>query len=135
MNCMEEGRIGEKIIREYFASKNIKHFQIDWMTDEEDEFRLNEIKYQEVFKPPPFYGHGLPKYQVEARMNFYHRTRIPPYFYVVEKSEYEKKEGHHLIWMQSFIILEIGKYIDTKGMDRRRVYEIDSFKKIYFAKE
>jgi len=133
----EDGRIGERIVREYFASKGITHFQIDWMTYEEEEYRLNEVKYQEIFVPGsncPFYGHGLPPRQVKARMDFFARTRIVPYLYVVEKSNHEKKEGHHLIWFQSLINLEMGKHVDTQGKDPRRVYDIRGFNKIYFAK-
>jgi len=135
LNQTEEGRIGEKIVREYLISKGAKFFQIDWMSYEDEEYRLNEVKHQEIFKPPPFYGHGLPEWQIKTRMEFYQRTRIVPYLYVVEKSDYEKREGYHLIWMQSLITLEMRKYKDTKGMNPRRVYDIDSFEKIYFKKE
>lgn len=131
----EEGRIGEKIVREYLKSMGAKILQIDWMSYEEGKYRLNEVKYQEIFKPPPFYGHGLPAWQIEARMDFFHRTRIIPWLYVVEKSDYEKKVGFHLIWLQSLVALEMGKCVDTEGANPRRIYNIESFNKIYFAKK
>jgi len=131
---IEDGRIGESIIRQYFISKGIKLFQIDWMTHEDGEDRLNEVKYQEIFEPPPFYGHGLPKWQIKDRLDFFTRKRIVPFLYVVEKSDYGRKKGHHLIWSQSLIVLEIGRYMDTGGSKPRRVYDIRSFNKIYFVK-
>jgi len=131
---IEDGRIGESIIRQYFISKGIKLFQIDWMTHEDGEYRLNEVKYQEIFEPPPFYGHGLPKWQIKDRLDFFTRKRIVPFFYVVEKSDYKKKERYHLIWSQSLITLEMGKHVDTWGEDPRRVYDIRSFNRTYFAK-
>ncbi len=133
-NKIEEGQIGENIIREYFKFKNIKHFQIDWMTYEDGDYRLNEVKHQEVFIPPPFYGHGLPMWQIKARIDFFTKARIIPYLYIVEKSDYEKKETNYLIWSQSLIALELGEYWDTKGEKPRRIYNIKNFNKIYFPK-
>lgn len=135
LNHIEEGKIGEKIIREYLIFKGAKLLQIDWMSYEEEEYRLNEVKYQEIFTPPPFYGHGLPTWQIKARMDFYHRTRIEPWLYIVEKSDYERKKGYHLIWKQSLIVLEMKNFEDTKGEKSRRIYKIDGFEKIYFKKE
>ena len=131
---IQEGREGEKIIREYLISKGAEMLQIDWMSYENKEYRLNEVKHQEIFTPPPFYGHGLPVWQVNARMNFYHRTRIEPWLYIVEKSEYKKKEFFNLIWLQSLINLEMCEYVDSKGQKPRRVYNIKSFEKVYFKK-
>jgi len=135
LDNIKEGRIGEEIIRKYLKSRGAEILQVDWMSYEEEEYRVNEAKYQEIFKPPPFYGHGLPIWQIKARMDLYYRKRIIPYLYVVEKSDYEKKECYHLIWMQSLIALEMGEYKDTKGEKPRRVYNIVSFEKIYFKKE
>lgn len=131
------GREGEKIIREYLQSIGAKIHQIDWMSLFKDKYRLIEAKHQDIYLPGsncPFYGTGLPPWQVRARMEFYRRTGIVPYLYVVEKSDYEKKEGYHLIWKQSLPILEATKYKDTESHDSRRVYDIENFNRIYFAK-
>lgn len=90
-----------------------------------------------IYQHKPGYNSVIIKRAKEdaARMDFFHRTRIVPYLYVVEKSDYEKKEGHHLIWSRSLIILEMGEYYDTKGKELRRVYNIKSFNKIYFEKK
>lgn len=142
MDCIEEGRIGQETIGRYLNSKDAKYFQVDWMVFKDGKYRLIEVKNQEIFKPGmvgklywDHYGHGLPPKQVEARMAFYHSTRIVPWLFVVEKSDYEKKEGHHLIWFQSLIALEMGEQAETKGAKPRRVYDIKNFNKIYFTKK
>jgi len=38
--------------------------------DKTGEYAVAEVKYQAIFKPHPFYGHGLPDYQVKARLDF-----------------------------------------------------------------
>ena len=132
-DILEAGQTGEKIIRQYLKSISVDAiFQADWIVKYEGEYRLIEAKHQEVFTPPPFYGHGLPKWQIDARLNFYHSTRIVPYLFVVEKSDYQSKEGHALIWHQSLIVLEISNYIDSRGNKPRRIYDIAGFKKTYF---
>jgi hypothetical protein len=133
VDIQEIGRHGEKILREYFKSIKVEAlFQADWIIFINHEYRLIEVKHQEIFSPPPFYGHGLPRWQVEARIKFYKETRIKPYLFIVEKSDYGKRSGHSLIFCQSLIALELGNYHDTFGEKPRRIYEIGLFKKIYF---
>jgi hypothetical protein len=132
MSIDKIGHEGELIILNYLKSIGAKNiFQADWIAEIDGEYRIIESKHQDIFRPPPFWGTGLPEYQVRARMAFYTATRIKPYLYVVEKSDYDKKENHHLIWSQSFIRLEMGEYKDTQGENRRRIYDISSFDKTY----
>jgi len=138
-----EGKTGEGIIRGYLKSMGAKIHQVDWMgLFPDNKYREIEVKYQEIFTPGKVggfhwdhHGTGLPYWQVEARMDFYKNTGIVPWLFVVEKSNYEKKEGHHLIWTASLPDLERKEHRDTTGADPRRVYNIESFNKIYFAKK
>lgn len=115
-----EGMEGETIIRNIFKNQGRKFFQVDLVSLLDGNYEIDEIKNQEIFKPPPFYGHGLPRWQVDARIKFYGITGIIPYLYIINKNS-------NIICYQSFIELEKGDHYDTKGIKPRRVYPIENF--------
>lgn len=126
----EIGKEGEQIAVQYFKEKKIQiQFQADKLIKENGVWKLYEIKHQKVFVPPPFYGHGLPPWQVKSRLEFYKETRIEPFLFIVELSDYGfcGIEGYKTIWIASLIKLEMTNYFDTPGDDRRRVYAIKHF--------
>jgi len=119
-----EGREGEKVIRKIFRDSKIEYFQADLLFKVGDVWNLAEIKYQEKFKPPPFYGHGLPPYQIDQRIKFFHEIGITPYLFIVDKND-------EIIYWQSMIKLMEGKYFDTSGNKPRRIFPIENFMQWY----
>jgi len=115
-----EGLKGEKIIRDYFKNNNIKFFQIDLMAKIENEWHLIEVKRQEAFEPPPFYGHGLPKWQIDARLKFQEETGIYAILYIVDKN-------NNTIYYQYMDLLLKGKQFQTKGASPRIIFPIENF--------
>ncbi len=115
-----EGFEGESKIRDFLTTKKIKYFQVDLIALCKEKYILIEVKNQEKFEAPPYDGHGLPSWQVEARLEFYKATNIEPFLFVIEKNT------NHLYW-QSFIKLEEGEHFDTSGAKPRRVYPLTSF--------
>jgi len=126
----EIGKEGEQIAREFLAKKDVL-FQADWIGKEKGEWRLYEIKHQKIFEPPPFYGHGLPKWQIKARLEFFKDTRVKPFLFIIELGKYgkHKTKGFKTIWIASLIELEMTNYFDTKGPKFRRIYNIEYFEK------
>ena len=118
------GKIGEQKVREYFKNviKVESIFQIDWVVLINGEYFLIEVKHQELFKKPPFDGHGLPIYQVTARMEFYKKTGIRPILFVIEKN------NPNVFYYQLLDKLEKTPYYDTEKSGRR-IYNIKYFKK------
>ena len=115
-----EGLKGERIIRDYFKKKNIKFFQIDLMAKIENKWHVIEVKRQEVFKPPPFYGHGLPKWQIDARLKFQEETGIYAILYVIDKES-------NIIYYQYMDLLLKGKQYQTTGLSPRIIFPLENF--------
>lgn len=115
-----EGLDGESTIRDYFSKNGIPHMQVDLIYRENGIYKLAEIKHQEPFMPPPFKGHGLPVWQIEARLKLYNETNIEPWLFVVDKTD----TG---IYYQSFLELLKSKYFDTQGAKPRRVFPLSAF--------
>jgi hypothetical protein len=120
MGIQSEGIEAEQWLLNEFRKKGIMCFQPDAISFENDEYILNEIKHQEIFSPPPFFGHGLPLWQINARIGFWRLTGIKVKLIVKEK-------GTDKIYWQWLDILEAGKHIDTRGLKPRRIYLIDNF--------
>lgn len=99
--------------------------QVDWIFPLSGKYYLVEVKHQEIFTPPPFYGHGLPKWQIRSRLKFYQDTGIRPILIVIEKPMKE-------IYIQYLDKLNSNEnnYFDTNGKKPRRIYNINKFKNI-----
>lgn len=116
----EIGFIGERKIRDLLTSRRIKYFQADIIFEEKGLWYLGEIKCQEPFKAPPFDGHGLPPWQVEARIRFCEQKQIIPVLFVVDTLS-------NLIYYQDLRKLHNGtKFISHTG--KRVIYPLESFK-------
>ena len=120
MGIQEEGIEAEQWLLNELRGKCTKVFQPDAISLEDGEWVVNEVKHQERFTPPPFEGHGLPKWQVEARLWFYEATDIRPILFIIEKPT-------NLIFYQFLDVLEKSEYFDTKGMKPRRIYNLKYF--------
>lgn len=125
MGIKEDGDEGERKIGKLLETKGFKRFQVDWIGKKDGKYYLFEVKNQERFKAPPFDGQGLPKYQVEARLEFEKETNIKAILIVLDK---ETKEVFYQLL--SKLNENPNNYIDTKGLKQRRVYKLDLFKKL-----
>lgn len=124
-NIRDVGTTGEWValeaIKKIFKSDG-PVMQVDWIFPFKDKYYLVEVKHQEMYLAPPFNGHGLPKWQVNSRLEFYEGTGIRPILVVIEKPCLG-------IYYQYLDILNSSEtnYFDTKGSKPRRVYKIDKF--------
>ena len=114
---------GEGEVREYFKSIGVKFMQVDLMFNKNGKWYLAEIKTQEKFKAPPFDGHGLPEWQIEARIQFYNDTGIEPFLIVKDNED-------RCLYIGSILKLMQKEKIITKGKKPRVVFNINGFTKI-----
>lgn len=124
MSINEEGRVGEEKARQTLIKWKYPHQQIDWLVGPIGEKKIYffvEVKYQEMFKAPPFDGHGLPVKQVEKRMGVYNNLGLATLFMVFEK-------GTNIMYRAWLHELEKTDYFDT-SIKGRRIYNIKSFEK------
>ena len=121
MSITEQGRIGETMARTILKDGfGAEIFQPDWMAYKDGTYYVVEVKYKELFQPPPFWGQGLGVRQVRARMKFYKDTGIRCLFLVITKPENET------CW-QWLDVLEGTKHITTRN--GIRIYNINEFTK------
>lgn len=120
MTIEQDGRFGERLAYDFFKKRGLAFFQADWIAKFGEDYCLYEIKHQEPFEPPPFWGHGLPLWQVQARLSFQEATGIRACLLI-----FDKKTG--ATYSQFLDELEQGRYLDTRGKKPRRVYPIASF--------
>ena len=124
MGITQDGIDGEQALFSLLKSKDMKFFQPDAIGYKNGCYYVFEVKHQERFTPPPFGGHGLPKWQVKARIEFQRVTRIPCIFVVFDKQTKE-------IFYQRLDRLEKSRnFIDTHGLKPRRIYNLVEFKKV-----
>ena len=79
-----------------------------------------EIKHQECFKKPPFDGHGLPKWQIDARLKFQEDTGIRALLFIVDKMT-------SVIYWQYMDELIKGKSYQTSGKNPRIIFPLESY--------
>lgn len=127
MGIKEDGIKGERLLFNYLRNiKKVKFLlQADAIYELNSELCIAEVKHQEHFVAPPFDGHGLPLWQIKARLKFQNETGIRAVLYVFEKPF----DTTHTLYWQYFDVLENGKWFDTHGLQPRRVYKIESFLK------
>lgn len=122
MGIQKEGIEAEQWLLKIFRDNNIECFQPDAISLEHGQYVLNEVKHQEYYESPPFDGHGLPKWQIEARLHFYNLTGIRCRLVIKDK-----KTG--VVYWQWFDELELGDFYDTEGDNKRRVYPLTNYRK------
>jgi hypothetical protein len=121
------GLEGEEIIRKYLMNEKIPFMQVDIMFKENDNWYCGEIKTQEIFKSPPFDGHGLPQWQINRRIQFYNDTGVIPIFFVYDLEE-KCIYYHNLLYLNTKVNKD--QVFRTKGKKPRTIYNINLFKRI-----
>ena len=97
--------------------------QVDWLGQRNGEWIKFEVKAQEPFEPPPFEGHGLPRWQIESSQKLLEDKQIRTILMI--------KDLKNKIWVSQFLdVLEKGDYHDTYGLSPRRVYPISNFEEV-----
>lgn len=81
---------------------------------------LIEAKDQDVFEPPPFFGHGLGKRQRDVYMDVWRRVRLATLLWVVD----ERAGVEHMGFLH---LLERGPLYETTGPEPRIIYPLTSF--------
>lgn len=84
MTIYELGEEGEAQARLLLKANGFTLTKPDWFGKKNDKWVAFEIKRKERYKPPPFEGHGLDKYQVEQRLDMFNKHNLRPYFMVWE---------------------------------------------------
>ena len=115
-----EGLKGEKKIRNYFIKKKIHFLQADLMAKIRGKWHIIEIKYQEAYEPPPFMGHGLPRWQIQARLDFQEENDIRAMLFIVDKKT-------NIIYWQYMDELLKGDHFQTKGKNPRLIFPLESY--------
>jgi len=125
MSITTAGHFGEQFSREWLLSHGYSRlFQPDWIASNGKIWIIVEAKHQDRYSPPPFTGHGLPRWQVEARLNFQKIFNIRAMLLILDKGTKE--------WFWQWLdILENGQHFDTNGNQSRRIYPIINFHKEY----
>ena len=121
------GLEGEEIIRKYLMNEKIPFMQVDIMFKENDNWYCGEIKTQEIFKSPPFDGHGLPQWQINRRIQFYNDTGVIPIFFVYDLEE-KCIYYHNLLYLNTKVNKD--QVFRTKGEKPRTIFNINLFKRI-----
>ena len=123
MGITQEGIDGEQKLFKLLHDQGFNFFQSDAIGEKDNKFYVFEAKHQARFKPPPFEGHGLPRWQVDARLNFEKRTGIGTIFVVFDKETNE-------VFVVNLRVLNEKEFFDTHGDKPRRIYPIKNFKNI-----
>jgi len=120
MSVNEQGRVGELWARDYFKARGVPVFQPDWIASIDGAYVVVEVKNQERFTPPPFWGHGLPAYQVRDRLAYQAGTGVRALLLIHEPDTDE-------VFHQWLDVLEGGEKFYTSGDSPRVVYPLTSF--------
>ena len=124
MDKIKTGWEGEGIIRRYLEKKHIHYMQADILAKAyNNQWHILEIKHQEMFERPPFDGHGLPRWQIEARLKFQQDTGIKAILIIVDKIT-------KVVYWQYMDNLINGEQFQTKGSSPRLIFPLESFKVI-----
>lgn len=91
-----------------------------WIHLENGEYHFFELKTQEPFEPPPFLGHGLPRWQVEKYLTMQAACGVIWNLVVFDAKSF-------VGYRQRLSVLEDGPRHDTFGHQPRRIYSLGSF--------
>ena len=111
---------GENKIRSIFEKNHIHYLQADMLAEINGKWHIIEVKHQDKFTPPPFYGHGLPRWQVDARLDLENKTGIIALLFIVDKET-------NIIYWQYMNKLMKGKFYQTNGTKPRIIFPIESY--------
>lgn len=138
-NSIREGFIGEEIIRQVLKDSDRVDifFQADVVFHKKNgQWYLIECKHQEMFKKPPFDGHGLPKWQIDHRLRFQRDTGVICLLFIIEKGK--KEDGKSILYYNELKYLNDNEFFDTAGgtlnvaQNKRRIFPLANFIKRVF---
>lgn len=116
------GLEGESQIRKMLSKKNIRFMQADLIFNYNNQYYCAEVKTQEKYLAPPFDGHGLPMWQITARIELFNKTGIIPYLFIRCLTD-------NLVYHQDLRELMRTEYYQTKGKSPRVIFNLSEFKK------
>jgi hypothetical protein len=116
------GLEGESQIRKMLSKKNIRFMQADLIFNYNNQYYCAEVKTQEKYLAPPFDGHGLPMWQITARIELFNKTGIVPYLFIRCLTD-------NLVYHQDLRELMQTEYYQTKGKSPRVIFNLSEFKK------
>lgn len=123
---MDEWRENEAAFNAWL-SRNKERLQIEhvgqiesWIRLVSGEYHFFEIKTQEPFEPPPFMGHGLPRWQIQKYLKMQAECDVTWNLAIFDTVSY-------IGYKQRISVLEDGPYHDTHGQHPRRIYPMESF--------
>jgi hypothetical protein len=116
------GLEGESQIRKMLSKKNIRFMQADLIFNHNNQYYCAEVKTQEKYLAPPFDGHGLPMWQITARIELFNKTGIVPYLFIRCLTD-------NLVYHQDLRELMQTEYYQTKGKSPRVIFNLSEFKK------
>lgn len=123
MGITKDGIKGEQKLFNLLKKQGFRFFQPDAIGIKNGNYYVFEVKNQERFRPPPFNGHGLPVWQIIARLEYQEKTGTIAVLVIFDK------ETNEIFW-QRFDILDEGECFNTQGNSPRRIYPLTSFKKL-----
>jgi hypothetical protein len=123
MGITKDGIDGEQMLFKFLRKKGFSFFQPDAIGRKDGKEYVFECKHQARYTPPPFEGHGLPQWQVTARLEFQERSGVIAILVIFDKLTKE-------VFYQRFDKLIKGECYHTKGKEPRVIFPLTSFIKI-----
>jgi len=127
LDKIKQGLEGENIIRDILHKNHIHYFQADLMVKVKSSWQIWEVKHQEMFEAPPFNGHGLPEWQLNARLEFQRETGIRAVLLVVDSVS-------NIVYWQYMDELAKSPRFQTKGKSPRIVFPLESYRQFRLSK-
>ncbi len=116
------GLEGESQIRKMLSKENIRFMQADLIFNHNNQYYCGEVKTQEKYLAPPWDGHGLPMWQITARIELFNKTGIIPYLFI-------KCLTDNVVYHRDLRELMKTEYYQTKGSSPRVIFNLSEFKK------
>lgn len=120
INKIKQGWNGERVIRDILVRNHVHHLEADLLVKTKHGWQIWEIKHQDYFEKPPFDGHGLPKWQIDSRLEFQEHTGIRALLWIVDKKT-------NIIYWQYMDQLINGISHQTNGSSPRIIFPLESY--------
>lgn len=116
------GLIGMEKVRLVLDKHRLHYMEEDIMyKNTRGEWVSAEVKTQEKYLAPPFDGHGLPKWQIDTRLELSRDTGIIPWLFVYCLDD-------RVIYHNDLRVLMEGEHFQTRGAKPRVIFKLDEFK-------
>lgn len=105
--------------KDYFGLVSVGQCEC-WGKTEDGIYQFFEIKTQEPFEPPPFWGHGLSRWQIDKYIQMQFDLGVIWNLIIFDLINFHG-------YKQRLSVLEDGRFKDTHGNKPRRIYPIESY--------